>query len=336
MGAARRAKAEVLFNGRDISDYITDFTYTDNYDKTDDVTVKVSDRENRWLNEWFPESGDVLDCTIRVYDWNSAGDNRVMRYGQFEIDNVSGVKLVSVKGVAVPITGSARSEKKSKAWKEIALSQIAGDISGGTALSLVYDTDIDPYYDQTDQNDKSDLEFLEQLCKSDGLCLKVTDSQLIIFEEKKYDEQPAVATISIGSTDIIGDPSFKRSAKNIYIACEISYFDSKTDTTYTGHFEAPNVGNVGQTLKLRENFNSESDDVNLDRKAQARLREQNKNEWTCDVKLKGDITYFAGTNIIFSGWGRYDGKYHIEACAHNIGSGGYTVSLKTRRCLEGY
>jgi phage protein D len=336
MAGARRAKPEIKYNGRDISDFVVDFSYTDNSDKTDDISVKLDDRDELWIGDWFPETGDTVDVSIRVYDWNSVGDNRMLPYGLFEVDNTNYDDAMSINAVAVPITASGRSEKKTKAWKEIALSSIASDIAGTAGLSLTYDTAIDPYYDQTDQNDKSDLDFLTELCKSDGLCVKETDGQLIVFEESAYDAAPAMITIRRGSTDIYGNPKFKRNAKNIYKACEISYFDSKTDTTYTGSFSAPSVGDVGHTLKLRENFNSEQDDINLDRKAKARLREQNKKEWTCDIKLKGDITYCAGINIQLVGWRRFDGKYHVETCTHTIGSGGYVVSLSTRRCLEGY
>ena len=336
MSKARRVKSEISFNGRDISDFVMDFTYTDNSDKTDDVSVKLSDREELWASEWFPETGDTLNCTLKVFDWNSEGDNRSAPYGEFEIDNVEFADVVTVNAVAVPITESGRSEKKTKAWKKIALSSIASDIAGNAGVSLLYDTDVDPFYDQQDQNDKSDLDFLEECCKSDGLCMKVTDGQLIVFEESKYDEEPAMFTIRRGSTDIIGKPKFKRNAKNIYTACEISYFDSKTDAKYVGFFEAPDVGNVGHTLTLRENFNGESDDINLDRKAKARLREQNKNEWTADVTLKGDILYNAGINCDVIGWHKFDGKYHVVTCTHKNGGSGYTVSLSLRRCLEGY
>lgn len=336
MADARRVRSKVAFNGRDVSEHVMDFTYTDNADKTDDVSVTLSDKEERWASIWFPETGDTLDCGLELYDWNSANDNRSIDYGAFEIDNVGFADTVTMNGVAVPITSNPRSEKKTKAWKQMPLSGIASDISGNAGLTLVYDTDIDPFYDQSDQNDKSDLDFLEELCKSDGLCMKVSDGQLIVFEESKYDEMPAAMTIKRGSTDIIGKPKFQRNAKNIYDACEISYFDSKTDKTYEGYFKAPTVGNVGHTLKLRENFNSESDDINLDRKAKARLREQNKNEWTCDMTVKGDITYFSGINVELVGWHKFDGKYHITTCTHKNGSSGYTVSLNMRRCLEGY
>ena len=146
----------------------------------------------------------------------------------------------------------------------------------------------------------------------------------------------AVATIKRGCSDIINEPRFRRNAKNVYKACEISHFDPKTDKLYTGYFEAPNVGDVGHTLQLREHFNSESDDMELDRKAKARCREMNKWEWVCDLKLKGDTIYFSGTNIELEGWRIFDGKYHIAKATHTIGSGGYTCSLSIRRCLEGY
>ena len=100
------------------------------------------------------------------------------------------------------------------------------------------------------------------------------------------------------------------------------------------YFEVPNAPDVGHTLRLREQFNSESDDINLDRKARARCREKNKNEWKCSIQLKGDIIYFLGINVEYEGWFRFDGKYHIATATHAIGSGGYTVTLETRRCLD--
>jgi len=332
----RRAKSLIHYRGRDISHFVTHFNYTDNYDQTDDISLQLSDRDNRWMRDFFPETGETIHAAIQVFDWNFANDNRTIKLGAFEIDDISHAGEVYINGVAVPITSSARSEKKNRSWKQITLSGIAGDISGSIGISLIYETSINPFYDVIDQNDKSDLEFLEELCKSDGLCMKVTNNRLIIFEENVYESMPEVALIRKGSTDIYGEPRFNRKSKDTYRACRISHFDPKTDHTYTGYFESPNAGNVGHTLELRENFNSESDDINLNRKCRARLREKNKWEWTCDINLKGDIIYFSGVNVRYEGWHKFDGKYHVASCTHSIGSGGYSNSLRTRRCLEGY
>ena len=336
MAKARRVRAKVSLNGRDVSNDLIDFSYTDNYDKTDSISVRLEDREGRFINEWFPETGDTISAEIEVFDWNAPGDNRTLSLGAFEIDNPAFSETFAVNGVAVPITSSCRSEKKNRAWVEINLSGIAGDIAGTAGLSLVYDTNVDPFYDNADQNDKSDLDFLEELCKSDGLCMKVTDGQLIVYEESMYEAKPEVVTIRKGQSNIIGFPKFRRNAKDVYKACEIQHYCPKTDETYVGYFETPDAPDVGHTHKLRENYNSESDDMSLDRKARARLREMNKYEWTCKMKLTGDIIYFTGTNVRLEGWGRFDGKYHIDTCVHNIGDNGYTVTLNLRRCLVGY
>jgi len=336
MALARRSRAKIDYNGRDVSDTVIDFAYTDDYDKTDNISIRFSDREGRWLNEWFPETGDTFTAEIEIFDWSSPGDNRTRFLGEFEIDNPEHTDTFAVSGVSVPITSNVRSERKNRAWVDVSLSEIAEDITGNAGLRLVYDTDIDPFYDNADQNDKSDLAFLEELCKSDGLCLKITRGQLIIYEESKYEAEPAVITIRKGSANIKGHPRFNRVAKDIYRACEIKYFCPKINDTYIGYFEDPNASDVGHTLKLRENYNSEYDDISLDRKARARLREKNKYEWTCDIELTGDIIYFTGINVQLEGWGRFDGKYHIYNSSHNINNGGYDVSLRLRRCLEGY
>ena len=335
MAKTRRTTANIIYRGQPITT-VLDATYTDNYDQTDDISLTLSDREMRWANDLFPRTGETLSAAIEVSDWSGPGDTRSIDLGKFEIDNVIFADVVIINGVAVPITSSARSEKKDRAWRQISLSGIAGDVAGNAGLALVYDTGVDPFYDVADQNNKSDLQFVEELCKSDGLCMKVTDGQLIIFEESMYEAKPAVATIIKGSSDIIGFPRFTRNAKDVYKACEISYFDPKTDETYTGYFEAPGEMEVGHTLRLRESFNSESDDINLDRKSRARLRERNKNEWQCNISLKGDLRFFAGTNVEFEGWGVFDGKYHIATCAHRIRGSGFVTTLSTRRCLEGY
>ncbi len=334
---ARRVELEVLYNDEiNLSPFILDFSYTDNTDKTDDISITLDDREDLWIGDWFPDSGATLNVIFKVFDWNSENDNREFNLGKFEIDQVTYADTIQIGAVSVPITSSIRSEPKNKGWENVRLSKICKDISANAKLGLVFDTDFDPLYDRKDQTDVSDLQFIEDLCKSDGLCMKVTDGKLIIYDESKYDIIDSVTTITKGESDIIGRPSFQRNAKNIYNACEINYYDSESDKNYRGYFEEPNGVHSGHILRIKEEFNSKEDDINLDRKAKARLREQNKNEWKASLTLKGDIIYFAGVNIDIVGWKKFDGKYHVESVTHSNGSGGYTVGLECRKCLEGY
>ncbi|MCL1996821.1 MAG: hypothetical protein FWG63_11490 [Defluviitaleaceae bacterium] len=285
MPKARRAKATVTYNGNDISDDIINFSYTDNYDRTDSISLTLSDRDEMWKGALFPETGATINSAIEVFDWNAPGDNRSIELGEFEISRIGHNGTATIDATAVLITTNSRGERKNRAWVDMPLSAIAGDISGNAGLALVYDTAVDPFYDQIDQNSKSDLKFLEQLCKSDGLCLKITDGQLIVYEEQKYEQQAAVATIVKGESYVIGFPNFTRNAKEIYKVCEISYYCPKTDRLYQGYFAVPNAPDVGHVLKLREDYNSEGDDINLDRKAKARAIEKNKYEWLCNRPL---------------------------------------------------
>ena len=336
MASARRAWMQVMYRERDISNLVISCEYKDNYDKTDGINIQLADVDMRWLKDWFPETGDKIEATIQLRDWITVGDNRWLPLGLFEIGSVKYSDTITIDATVVPFTSSARSEKKNRSWKKISLQSIARDIAANAGIRLFYDTSVDPFYDVADQNDKSDIEFLEMLCKSDGLCLKATNRKLIVFEEAKYETKKPITRIIRGHSEIIGHPTFRRNARDVYSSCTVSHFDPKTDQLYTGHFQAPEVGNVGHNLIIREQFNSESDDMNLDRKARARLREQNKNEWICDIKMLGDVLYQTGQNIEIEGWHRFDGIYHIVSCTHNLRDSGYSTSMRTRRCLEGY
>ena len=242
MAQARKAAANIVHRGTNISRFVKDFSFTDNYDQTDCIRFTVADRDMSFIRNHFPETGEKLQTSINVFDWERAGDNRALALGSFEISAISYDGTATIDAVAVPITASCRSEKKNVPRKNIHLSAIAEDIAGIAGIPLFYNTDVDPFYDVADQNDKSDLEFLEELCKSDGLCMKVTKRRLAIYEESMYEAMDEVATIERGCSDIIGEPRFRRNAKDVCKACEISHFDPKTDRLYKGFFEAPNVG----------------------------------------------------------------------------------------------
>ncbi len=334
---SRRCKVKIYFRGVDISEYVESFTYSDNIDFTDDISLTLSDKDRFWSNKFFPETGDVLTAEIQVINWNKTYDNRSIKLGSFEIDSINySVTKLTLNAVAVPIFSNIRDEKNYKTWENVKLSVIAGDIAKKAGLSLVFESNINPDYDKSEQSGEADLAYLEKLCKAEGLAVKISGKQLVIFDEAKYDTFEPIVTLEAGKSYFYGYPSFKRNAKNIYSGCEIKYFDSKTDKTYTGIFNAPNMKGVNKILKLQEKFNSESDTIDYNRKAKARLREQNKKEWTASVKLKGDIIYFAGTNVMLKGFYKFDGKYNISTCSHSISRSGYIVSLDLRKCLEEY
>jgi phage protein D len=76
--AARRADAEVSFDGADITEsvrrYFISLTYTDNEeDKADDLQIKVHDREGIWLESWL---GAAIDAAATAKDASAQGPRR--------------------------------------------------------------------------------------------------------------------------------------------------------------------------------------------------------------------------------------------------------------------
>ncbi len=336
---SRRAKAEIKYvsvtnkKERDISGYVLSMNYTDNSDKTDDISIELEDRANLWEGDWFPESGDLIIAKIKIMDWTKEGDNRELSLGTFEVDQFNKGQTVTLNGVSVPITSNIRSEPKDKAWENINLKSIANDMSKNAGLTLVYESEYIPYYKRKDQSDESDLSFLEGLCKEDGMCVKISDKQLIIFDESTYDKAETNITLKVGTSDIIGNPNFSRSAKNIYKACEIKYHNSDKDTIYRAYFEDDTVTAQSSILRLKESTSETLDETTLKRKAQSRLREQNKKEWKARMTVVGDLIYFTSSNVMIKGNQKFDGKYNIESATYSVGKG-FTVDLELRKCLN--
>ncbi|WP_250880829.1 contractile injection system protein, VgrG/Pvc8 family [Escherichia coli] len=93
--------------------------------------------------------------------------------------------------VSVPVSSGIRRDLKSNAWEKTTLKDIATSIAKLANLELLFliDGDSNPYYAREDQMEESDLKFLHRLCQDEGVSLKVTDSQLIIFAQEMFEQK---------------------------------------------------------------------------------------------------------------------------------------------------
>ena len=334
---ARRVVPRIKYRDTNIAELVTSISYSDTEDITDDVSISIADPIRLFATDLFPTVGDKLTVGFELVNYPVEGKSGYIGIGSFEVDDFSqGSNGFTINGVTIPITGSARSEKKYKTWENIRLSGILRDIAVNAGIDCIYDSDYDPLYDKKEQSNESDLEFLSSLANDDGMCIKISNGKLVIFDEAAYDEAEPSQVIIRGQSNITGEPSFNCSAKDIYSSCEITFTDSKTDNTYSGSFSAPNDLGISRVLRLRESYNSEEDDINFKRKARAELRSQNKNQWTAEIELIGNLNFYAGTNVQLQGWHRWDGKYHITEATHTLSRQGFRTQLNLRRCLEGY
>ena len=69
-------------------------------------------------------------------------------------------------------------------------------------------------------------------------------------------------------------------------------------------------------------------------KAKKALREQNKNEWLCEVTIQGNTSVVSGITFNVDGEGEDSGKYIATKVTHTIP--GYTTKIEGRKVLHGY
>lgn len=192
--AARRAAVEIVFDGADITSsikpYLLSMTYTDSEeDKSDSLQFQLQDREGLWLESWLNKAVEAsaaskfsMSATIIPQNW---GNNGSLPTGKFELDSVEAEgppSTVSIKGSSLSYGSSIRQTRKTKAWENYSLSGIASEIAGNAGLSCMYEAASNPTYQRKEQTKKSDINFLSELCHDEGISLKCTDGQLVLFD----------------------------------------------------------------------------------------------------------------------------------------------------------
>ena len=328
---ARWAEVVIIYEGKniskDIAPYLLSFSYTDNAsDKADDISFSLEDRKRLWVDDWFPSKGDKIKASIVVHAWDSPDKTESLPCGTFEVDEIScsgPPNKVTIKAVSTLVSKPMRQEKHTKAWENVQLSTIAGDIANKNGLKLFWESSEDPLFERRDQVEKSDLEFFSGLAQDYGLNVKVTDTQLVCYSGEEYEEKSSVGELSFGDKKLISW-NFASKAAGTYKAARLLYHDPVKDTKIdvTEQSEDGTEG-TGRTLIINQKADSIADAKQI---AKKKLGRANKKEITGSATLMGDLRFVGGSNITISGFGAFDGKYVIERATHSIGSS-YTTKL---------
>ena len=215
-----------------------------------------------------------------------------------------------------------RQEKHTKAWENVRLSTIAGDFAGKSILSLFFDSPNDPQFERRDQVEVSDLEFLSELCRDYGIAVKVTDTQLVCYDEETYEGKSGVAEISADDKKLIRW-SFSSKTAGTYKAAKVQYHDPVKDETYKAEEDDEDNEGSGRVLVINQKADNEADAKKI---AEKKLQSANKKEITGSLTLMGDLRFVGGSNVTVSGFGAFDGKYTIEKAAHSVGDS-YTTQI---------
>ena len=280
--------------------------------------------------------GATISAVIIQRNWESDGKDRILDCGTFEIDSLDGSgppAQVSIKATSLPYSSAVRTATQTKAWENIKLSAIAGEIAKKHGMKCMFESSFDPLYTRREQVQLSDIVFLQGLCKDAGISLKVSGSIIVLFDEADYEGKAAVREIKRGMADVLSYRFGTTTNDTKYSKCHVSYSDPQAGKTIEYTYTPRNADKGGQTLEINEKVNTREEARQL---AMKRLRQKNKSEFQAEFTLVGDVRLVAGVNVEVVGWGMFDAKYIIETATHSVTGSGYTLQIKLRRVLEGY
>lgn len=367
-----RTAVELLFSKTavdvtaDISPDLLSFQYSDKEDgEADEISLTLKDPDHKWASTWKPDGGEMVRASILSGEMDGSIESIVttiknaiagvftrLPCGLFHIDSLrvaGSPSVMEMKGVSIPLDTPIRKKLKSKSWEKTTLKAIATAIAKDNKVGLLWDCEDDPQLDRKDQKRETDLKFLSTLCKENGCSIKVTDSQIVIFDQKSYEKKPSVKTFVLGFSDIISW-DFESKQSETYKSVTVTYRDprkkkrgsagsrktsnSTTATagknpavnTYT--YTDPNADENGQEYSLKKRATSIAD---AERLAKAKLRELNKRQVDGNMTVIGDVEIVAGVVITVLGFGSFDGRFIVEQANHSVSSSGYTTQMKLRR-----
>lgn len=245
---ARHTLVLISFAGVDITDsiekYLKSFSYTDNEDgSSDDLQITLHDRDGLWMEHWLAEAIEgaataqlKIQATIRTCNWSGDGVDVDLPCGEFELDEVEASgppSEVVIKATSLPFSASVRQTMKSRAWENYHLSGIANQIAWENGMGCYFESARDPEYEREEQTYTSDIAFLYNLCSDAAINLKATGTDLILFDQIKYESQAPVFTIKKGMkyTDY---QLMSSSGERQYTSCRVSYVDPDTGELIEG------------------------------------------------------------------------------------------------------
>lgn len=362
--AARRAAVRIVFDGADITQdilpYFSSLSYKDSEeDNSDTLQIDLQDRDSIWLQSWLEKAINAtaasklkISATITPENWGSGGGS--LPTGSFELDSVEAAgptATINVSGVSLGYSSPIRQTKKSKAWENYNLSAIAGEIAGNGGLSLVYESDSDPFYERVEQTKESDMSFLSGLCHDAGISLKCSDGQLVLFDQAKYEAKPPVLTIRRNNGRILPAPpqaygaygkqtdcteyiDYRLStgaAETQYGSCRVSYADAATGQLIEGTATAEGEDSEsGQRLEITAKVKDAGEAQAL---AAKHLRLHNKFNRTVSFTLPGNTGLAAGVTVKLEDFGGWSGKYIVKQAEHTVSDSGYVTKITLRKVL---
>ena len=226
MAFARSIRVIVIFNKVDISDEIahsiSSLNYTDNSKNAiDDLEIELENLDYRWLKEWYPDENAQL--LVGIHEELETETN-FLDLGTFYVDEPTFEDhKLTLKCLALPLDQNIRDQKNSVAWESITLKELVTRIANKHEMKAeIYAENV--FFERLDQNQETDLAFINRVVKEIGLNMKVSDDKIIIFDDEEMEKNDTIEVFNIKDYRIRSF-SLKKKNKEIYDKVEVSYYD---------------------------------------------------------------------------------------------------------------
>ena len=226
MAFARSIRVIVIFNKVDISDEIahsiSSLNYTDNSKNAiDDLEIELENLDYRWLKEWYPDENAQMLVGIHEELEN---ETNFLDLGTFYVDEPTFEEhKLTLKCLALPLDQNIRDQKNSVAWENITLKELVAQIANKHEMNAeIYAENV--FFERLDQNQETDLAFINRVVKEIGLNMKVSDDKIIIFDDEEMEKNDTIEVFNIKDYRIRSF-SLKKKNKEIYDKVEVSYYD---------------------------------------------------------------------------------------------------------------
>lgn len=300
---------KLIYKNKDITDSIeiNSAIIVDNAgDKADTIDLVLSDVQKNW-REYPPIQGDTIEL---IYD--------NFKSGTMYIDEFCYTRgKINITAISAPIDAK---KSKTRVFEKISFNQLAIDLTKELGIDVEFFNINNFSYNTLEQNNITNLDFLEQICMLEGYKLKIFNNKAVIYDELYFENNSCVDTLSEG--DFIGDYFFKCVNNKIYSSCTVQYENIKSTCTSKEILQGSTL--VINTIKLNTLMEAERFSKNI-------LKYHNKKKYS--GKFKTSLKAIAaGSNIYINDLGVFSGKNFIERIEHNLVS---NVSVfKVRKVLE--
>jgi len=222
-----------------------------------------------------------------------------------------------------------------------------------------------------DQDYESDGRLLLRLTTQAGLCVKVQNKTIIIFDEEELDKQEPWTTFTRGVTPI-KSWRLATSSNHTVRGVRSSYMNPDTGKVTKHDFVPPHPPEAVTGIdmdnlrpldipphlelwmtdnfapqdlppgwdKYTWDFKDSKGEESAKKRAKKHCRRRNRAEWEIDITLPGSVMWAAGTVVKFDEtWGPKfgDSNYLIRRVVHKVDrSSGYECNLSLRKVLKGY